>query len=143
MTHEAIIAALPYEQPFLFVDEISDVSENGIVGQYRFREDEYFYRGHFPDRPVTPGVILIECMAQIALVSHGLYLLNHDGKALPEVIAFSSANVDFLVPVLPGQTVVVRGELVYFRMGKIKSKATLYVGDERACAGELTGMLRS
>lgn len=143
MTTEEIIAALPYAKPFMFVDGISEVSENQISGHYRFREDESFYAGHFPGRPVTPGVILIECMAQIALVCHGLHLLSDRGKPVPEMIAFSSANVDFLLPVFPGQEVKVLGELVYFRMGKIKSKATLFVDGNKACVGELTGMLRS
>jgi len=143
MTNEQIISALPYAKPFLFVDGISAVSENQIAGHYRFREDESFYEGHFPGQPVTPGVILIECMAQIALVCHGLHLLSSNGKPTPKMIAFSSANVDFLVPVFPGQKVKVLGELVYFRMGKLKSKAELYVDDKKACEGELTGMLRS
>jgi len=143
MSNEEIIAALPYAKPFLFVDGISDVSENRISGHYQFREDESFYEGHFPGRPVTPGVILIECMAQIALVSHGLHLLSRSGKPTPEMIAFSSANVDFLLPVFPGQKVTVLGELVYFRMGKIKSKATLFVDGRKACVGDLSGMLRS
>ena len=46
-----------------------------LVGAYRFREDEFFYRGHFPGRPITPGVILIETMAQIGVVAFGMYLL--------------------------------------------------------------------
>ena len=50
-----IIAQLPYEKPFLFVDEIISVSNEGIVGTFTFLEDLDFYKGHFPRNPVTPG----------------------------------------------------------------------------------------
>ncbi|MDQ3230519.1 MAG: hypothetical protein M3Q07_01770, partial [Pseudobdellovibrionaceae bacterium] len=62
-----ILALVPQQKPFRFVDRIIEVDEQRIVGQYQFREDEWFYRGHFPGNPVTPGVILVECMAQIGL----------------------------------------------------------------------------
>ncbi len=71
---KTIVELLPYDHPFLFVDELTAINENGSEGHYTFREDEYFYRGHFKDRPVTPGVILTECMAQIGLVCLGIYL---------------------------------------------------------------------
>ena len=69
-----IIEALPYRPPFLFVDALEEVTENGSKGYYQLKKDEYFYRGHFPDNPITPGVILIEIMAQIGLVCYGIYL---------------------------------------------------------------------
>ncbi|MDZ7846076.1 MAG: hypothetical protein U5L96_04560 [Owenweeksia sp.] len=62
------------------MDDIDAVDENGISGHYRFKEDEFFYAGHFVGNPVTPGVILIECMAQIGLVSLGFFLLSQKGK---------------------------------------------------------------
>ncbi len=71
---EKILAAVPQQPPFRFIETIRELDEEGIVGSYRFRRDEYFYRGHFPGRPVTPGVILIEAMAQTGVVAHGLYL---------------------------------------------------------------------
>ena len=55
--------------------KLSALDEEQIVGAYRFREDAFFYRGHFPGRPITPGVILIETMAQIGVVAFGMYLL--------------------------------------------------------------------
>ena len=69
-----IIEALPYRPPFLFVDALEEVTENGSKGYYQLKKDEYFYQGHFPDNPITPGVILIEIMAQIGLVCYGIYL---------------------------------------------------------------------
>ena len=74
MNYQKLIDQLPYSNPFLFVDVIREVSEDGVVGSYTFKKDEYFYRGHFKDYPITPGVILTECMAQIGVVCLGVYL---------------------------------------------------------------------
>src|SRR5512137_2288214 len=69
-----ILLNIPQQHPFRFIDEILELDEEHIVGAYRFREDEYFYPGHFPGQPITPGVILIETMAQTGVVAFGLYL---------------------------------------------------------------------
>ncbi len=144
MMAEEIIAKLPYSKPFLFVDEIEQVNASEISGYYRFTEDEYFYRGHFSNFAVTPGVILVECMAQIGLVSHGIYLLHQQQKPLPSIVAFSQADVQFLMPVFPGERVRVVSNLIYFRMGKIKSNISLYTpSGEVACRGELSGLMRA
>jgi 3-hydroxyacyl-[acyl-carrier-protein] dehydratase len=143
MRAEEIISRLPYQKPFLYVDGLTEISSERIEGHYTFRHDEFFYDGHFVDNPVTPGVILTECMAQIALVCHGLYLLHQAGKGTPVAVAFTSADVSFLIPVLPGERVQVESELVYFRMGKIKSKVRLISKNGVACMGELSGMLKS
>ena len=74
MKKNTIIQLLPYKPPFLFVEELSHISENGSEGYYTFKNDEFFYQGHFKDRPITPGVILIEVMAQIGVVCLGIYL---------------------------------------------------------------------
>ncbi|MBT8319592.1 MAG: hydroxymyristoyl-ACP dehydratase, partial [Gramella sp.] len=62
---QKILDQLPYSKPFLFVDEILEVNDNSISGTFTFSKDLDFYRGHFSGNPVTPGVILTECMAQI------------------------------------------------------------------------------
>ena len=73
---QQIINSLPYTRPFKFVDKLLTISENGVEGEYTFTENEYFYEGHFINNPVTPGVILTECMAQIGVVCLGIYLLS-------------------------------------------------------------------
>ena len=67
---------MPYQAPFLFVDELISLSEHGVEGFYTFKKDEYFYQGHFKNNPITPGVILTEVMAQIGVVCLGIYLLR-------------------------------------------------------------------
>lgn len=136
-----ILEKLPYTKPFLFVDEIFKVDDNGIEGAYTFKEDEYFYEGHFKELPITPGVILTECMAQIGLVSLGIYLLK-DIKQKDVLVAFSESHVEFLKTVKPKETVTVISEKIYFRFNKLKCKVKmLNENDEVVCKGELSGML--
>jgi 3-hydroxyacyl-[acyl-carrier-protein] dehydratase len=77
MNSAEILKKLPYSYPFLFVDELLSVDENGAVGTFIFNENLDFYKGHFKNNPVTPGVILTECMAQIGLVCLGIYLIKN------------------------------------------------------------------
>lgn len=142
MTGEEIIARLPYTQPFLFVDNIQEVSKTHIVGSYCFTEDSDFYQGHFKDNPVTPGVILTECMAQIGLVSLGIYLLQD--QSLDDMqIAFTEANTQFLKPVFPNEKVTVHGEVSYFRFNKLKCKVQMLdTSQEVVCTGELAGIFK-
>ena len=59
-----VLALLPQQEPFRFLDEILELDSDHIVARYTFRRDADFYRGHFPGNPLTPGVILVETIAQ-------------------------------------------------------------------------------
>ncbi len=143
MKASEIIALLPYQSPFLFVDDIVAVSENNITGHYTFREDEFFYQGHFKNKPVTPGVILTECMAQIGLVCLGIYLMKDElKKAQKPQIALTSHQMDFYLPVLPGQKVNVHSEKEVFRFNKLKCKVKMLNQDgDLVARGLISGML--
>lgn len=143
MELKEIIAKLPYEKPFLFVDEILEVDENGISGTYTFDASSDFYKGHFKNNPVTPGVILTETMAQIGLVSFGLYLMNESGDSIDEIqIALTSSAMDFFKPVFPGEKVIVKSVKEYFRFNKLKCKVEMFnLKDELVCRGKISGMI--
>ncbi|WP_127140653.1 3-hydroxyacyl-ACP dehydratase FabZ family protein [Flagellimonas marinaquae] len=144
MEAEEIIALLPYQSPFLFVDDIVAVSENQITGHYTFKEDEFFYEGHFKDNPITPGVILTECMAQIGLVCLGMYLVKDElSNSQKPQIALTSHQMDFYLPVLPGQKVIVHSEKEVFRFNKLKCKVKMLNEKEELIArGVISGMLK-
>ena len=143
MRIEEIIQLLPYQSPFLFVEELTSVSEMEVEGFYTFKEDEYFYQGHFKDNPITPGVILTEVMAQIGVVCLGIYLLKDEISASKKPkIALTSNAVDFFLPVRPKERVRVVSEKIYFRFNKLKCKVQLLnEKDELVCRGTISGML--
>lgn len=143
MRSEDIIARLPYSEPFLFVDAINKVETDMIIGEYTFREDAFFYKGHFKNHPVTPGVILTECMAQIGLVSLGIFKLKDKDLSNLQV-AFTSAEVSFLKPVYPSEKVIVSAKETYFRFNKLKCDVTLRNEVNEVCAkGSLAGIFKT
>src|SRR5688500_16327157 len=94
-----ILEILPQKEPFRYLDRIVEIDESHIVGEYRFKEDEFFYKGHFPGRPTTPGVILVETMAQTAVVAFGIYLYGIDHgleAARNHVSLFTDVEAEFL-----------------------------------------------
>lgn len=144
MNKEELIAKLPYGKSFLFVDSIDEISNTHIIGSYTFPEDSYFYEGHFLNHPVTPGVILTECMAQIGLVCMGIYLLAEQGYDLQQnaKVAMIENQVLFKKPIYPGEKVVVKAQKQYFRMHKLKCKVKMInSAGEEVCCGVLSGIL--
>ena len=141
MTNQEILSKLPYSKPFLFVDEITYINENGVEGNYTFDENLDFYKGHFKENPVTPGVILTEVMAQIGVVCLGIFLVNNLTNK-NTVIALTSNEIEFLKPVFPKEKVTVISEKIYFRFGKLKCKVKMInqQGDE-VCNGTIAGMM--
>ena len=144
MKKETVLQLLPFQAPFLFVEELTYISENRSEGYYTFKNDEYFYQGHFKDEPITPGVILTEVMAQIGVVCLGIYLLK---KSFSEIkkpqIALTSNEVDFFLPVKPKERVNVVSEKIYFRFNKLKCKVQLFnEKNELVCKGTISGMLK-
>jgi len=108
MNASQIIKNLPYQAPFLFVDALTEVSETGITGNYTFKENAFFYKGHFKENPITPGVLLVETMAQIGVVCLGIYLLKNEiSSDKKPKIALTSSQVDFFIPVLPNEKITV------------------------------------
>ena len=139
MDKDAILKYLPYSKPFLFVDEILHVDENSVKGTFTFDGQLDFYKGHFIDNPITPGVILIETMAQIGLVSLGIYLTF---IKKPTHFVFTSSEIEFLKPVYPNEKVTVFSEKIYFRFGKLKCKVRMINSNhEEVCTGTLAGII--
>ena len=138
MVTAAILARLPYGEPFRFVDTLDRVDGNGAEGTFFLHPELDFYKGHFIGNPVTPGVILTEIMAQIGVACLGIFLT--DGAV--RNIVMTSSEVEFMAPVFPGDTARVVSEKQYFRFGKLKCKVILFNADgEVACRGTIAGMI--
>lgn len=142
-----VLALVPQRKPFRFIDEILSLNEEEIIGAYRFREDEVFYPGHFPGRPITPGVILLEVMAQIGVVAYGMYLLSRRLNVRPRdmkgpLSLFSLADgIEFTGIVKPGERVIVKGKKIYMRKGALKVDVRMErENGEVVCVGQLAGM---
>jgi len=124
---------LPHREPFLFVDEIIEASEEKIIAKRVFTEKDFFFKGHFPEYPVVPGVILIETMAQSG--GAGLRKIG----VLENDALFFLATVDkvkFRRQVKPGDEV--RSEIENLRISPrmIKQSGKAFVGDEIAAEAE-------
>ena len=147
LNENEIINALPYRDPFLFVDTVDAIDENGVRGSYTFSADHEFYKGHFKQRPVTPGVILTETMAQIGVVCLGIFLLGKKiGENLKEEfpkIALTSSAIDFFIPVFPGERVEVVSKREVWRFGKLRCSVQMFnEKGELVCRGMISGMVQ-
>jgi 3-hydroxyacyl-[acyl-carrier-protein] dehydratase len=126
---DAIKALIPHRPPFLFVDEIVSESADGLVARRTWRAEEDFFRGHYPNAPITPGVLLCEAVFQTG----ALYMAKQamasgaaPGGGVPLLSKIS--DVRFRTPIYPGDTVLIevkKKELVagFTMMGGAVKKA--------------------
>ena len=99
MTSDEIRAAIPHREPFLLIDSVIEREKDRIVCERTFQADEYFFAGHFPGRPIVPGVLLCEAAMQAGAV------LLSSGEGLPDgaiPVATRMTNVRFKRMVQPG-----------------------------------------
>ena len=137
-----ILRLVPQKAPFRFIDRIVSVDEARIVGEHTFDPDAWFYKGHFPGDPITPGVILLETLCQTGLVAFGIHLLASEGIVGDRIVTlFTDAEVEFEAMVLPGETVRIEAERLTWRRRKLKVDARLTRSDGVVAArGMIAGM---
>jgi 3-hydroxyacyl-[acyl-carrier-protein] dehydratase len=132
VTPARVLELLPQQEPFRFVDEILEVDEDHIVARYTFRPEADFYRGHFPGNPITPGVLLVEAMAQTGVVALGIYLVARE-RGVEEVkrvlTVFTDVSAEFAGVVRPGDTVTMRARKVFFRRMKLRAEVEMRKDD--------------
>jgi 3-hydroxyacyl-[acyl-carrier-protein] dehydratase len=125
---------IPHRYPFLLVDKITDIEYGRkAVGIKNVTANEPFFLGHFPGNPIMPGVLIVEAMAQVGAVAI-LGMEEHKGK----LAVFTGIDgLRFRRQVVPGDTLRMEVEMLYFKRGIGKAKAEAYVGDEMTASGEL------
>lgn len=135
LTKELIKEIIPHRDPFLLVDEISYLEPIvKATGIKYVREDEYYFKGHFPGQPIMPGVLIVEALAQV-----GAVIVLSDEKFKGKIALFAAAdNVRFRKQVIPGDVLRLECELEKVKGNFGIGYGIAYVGDDIVCEGKLT-----
>ena len=135
MDLEEIKKILPHREPFLLIDEIRELEENYVVGVKYVKEDEDYFRGHFPEEPVMPGVLQIESMAQTG----GILALSTVPDPENYLTYFMKINnVKFKRKVIPGDVIIFELVLVApIRRGICQMNGKGFVGENVVIEAEL------
>jgi 3-hydroxyacyl-[acyl-carrier-protein] dehydratase len=134
-----LIELLPHRYPFLLIDRIVDVDgDESAVGIKNVTINEQFFVGHFPGRPIMPGVLLIEGMAQTA----GAICLHAFGNGIPHVVYFMTIDeAKFRKPVVPGDTVEYRLQKVRNRANVWKYSGEAWVRDSKVAEAVISALI--
>ena len=134
LNKEQIKEIIPHRDPFLLIDEITEMEEGKRVVAVKYvKEEEYYFQGHFPQEKVMPGVLIVEALAQSGAVAI-LSMAEHKGK-----IAYFGGikEAKFRQKVVPGDCLRLEVTLDRLRSRAGTGKAVAYLGDKIACQCEI------
>ena len=136
---EDIMKLIPHRKPFLFIDscEIIKAGEEGI-GKRIFLEDEYFFKGHFPNMPIVPGVILIESMAQTAGIVVSKKSEEYEDKS---VLFMSVSKAKFRKPVYPNENIFFHVKFLNSVRSVYKFSGEAFKDNIKVCESEFSAMI--
>jgi len=139
MDSNRIKEILPHRNPFLFIDEIYELNDNNILGLKYVKADEYYFKGHFPEFPILPGVIIVEAMAQIG----GILVLSKFPDPEKYLTFFAKIDkVKFKNKVFPGDTIIFKCNLLDpVRRGICHMRGLAFVNDRLCAEAELTAQI--
>ena len=141
LNKEEIKKIIPYTEPFLFVDEAEIVSENEISGSYQTRADDYYFKGHFVDFKIMPGVLILEALGQLSTILLRKKIgENHKNY---HFLAYDIKSVQFLKPIFPGEKIIFKAEILGIypvsektKIARIKGQAL--VGEDLKAEGRFS-----
>ena len=138
-----ILKQLPHRYPFLLVDRVLELEKGKRIKALKnVTMNEPFFTGHFPHRPVMPGVLMLEAMAQAA----ALLAFDMQGITPDEKTVYYFAGIDgarFKRPVEPGDQLILDVTLERLKAGVFKFKSVARVGDNMACEAEMMCTMRT
>jgi beta-hydroxyacyl-ACP dehydratase FabZ len=137
---EEILEFLPHRYPMLLVDRILEIDESGMKcrGLKNVTINEPFFQGHYPGRPIMPGVLIIEAMAQV-----GAALLLKSPELNGRIPLIGAIDgVKFKRPVVPGDQLITECEILWVRSGVGKMRSSATVDGDLAASMEMTFKLR-
>ena len=139
LTVNEIKGLLPHRYPMLLVDKIIEIGQDHIVGVKNVTANEPFFPGHFPDEPVMPGVLQVECMAQVG----GVLILNQmEDPSAYSTYFLTIDKVKFRQKVVPGDTLVAKVTLTTpLRRGIANMRGLIYVGEKLVCEAEFMAQI--
>ncbi len=137
-----IMEILPHRPPFLLIDKILYCEEykegSKVIAEKNVTINEDFFRGHFPNEPVMPGVLIVEALAQT-----GAFIILSEKNNRGKIAYFAGADkVKFKQVVRPGDTLTLKMELLKSKSNAGKGRGTAYVGDKIAASGEFTFFIK-
>ena len=136
MQTQTIREYLPHRYPFLLVDRVTEVTENGIVGYKNVSINEEFMQGHFPGYPIMPGALIVEAMAQVSGVLG--FIMNNEKPRPGSLFLFAGAEkIRFKKQVVPGDQLVLKSELLMQKRGIYKYLCTASVDGVVAATAEI------
>jgi len=136
-----IMKLLPHRYPFLLVDKVIEKSESYIVAQKNVTINEPFFIGHFPGEPIMPGVLQIEALAQASGLLCYEYLDKVNSENA-EIFFMSIENAKFRKPVIPGDVLIMKVELIKKKGNVFKLKGFITVDDDVVSEAEFMAMVR-
>jgi 3-hydroxyacyl-[acyl-carrier-protein] dehydratase len=123
---------IPYQEPFLFVDEVEEIGEDTISGFYQTSKDDYYFKGHFVDFKIMPGVLVVEALAQLSTI----FLRKKLGEVHKKnhFLAYEVKSVQFYKPIFPGEKIILKDKILSLIENKIAHiKGQALMGDDLKC----------